>query len=379
MKSEIKIASLGWSLVLIHASVAGMAQDVPDSAGSGQSAEASPPHWTDSIQWEGDLRLRHDVIDIPGEDERRFSRIRMRFGVGLAATDDIDVGVRLATSEGSPVSTNVTLGSGFGPKEIIIDRAFVNWHVTDSLDIVAGKMAMPWFRAGRNSMHWDSDLNPEGLAAKFQSANERFFGSLGSFSVAERSAGNDSLLISAQGGVKLPIGTASRLTLSAAYFDYTNTIGNRPFFLGAPQGNSVDTNGNFIYDYDIAEIGAEFKTAIANLPVTVFAVVAQNQAISVQDTAYSIGFGIDELTNRNNLNVGYSYRSTDADAVMGIFTDSDFAGGRTDATGHYIEMTYSIRDNIELGGTAILSERGQFAGDKNDYDRIQLDVEFLFK
>jgi hypothetical protein len=64
---------------------------------------------------------------------------------------------------------------------------------------------------------------------------------------------------------------------------------------------------------------------------------------------------------------------------MGIFTDSDFAGGRTDATGHYIEMTYSIRDNIELGGTAILSERGQFAGDKNDYDRIQLDVEFLFR
>jgi hypothetical protein len=74
----------------------------------------------------------------------------------------------------------------------------------------------------------------------------------------------------------------------------------------------------------------------------------------------------------------YAWYDTEADAVMGIFTDSDFGGGNTDSKGHFVKARYGLTRNIALNGTFIISEIEMFRNNPHDYDRVQLDIEFLF-
>ena len=61
-----------------------------------------------------------------------------------------------------------------------------------------------------------------------------------------------------------------------------------------------------------------------------------------------------------------------------MFTDSDFSGGGTDGTGHIFRGSYGLTRNVSLGGTLFINERGGNLGTKEDYNRLQLDVEFKY-
>jgi hypothetical protein len=341
-----------------------------------EQVDPSRHRWIDTIDWEGDLRLRYDGTNEAGEVERNRFRFRGRFGFGSELSNKVQFFLRLATSDGDPVSTNLDFGNGFSSKDIAIDRVFVNWQASPDLDIAFGKMGRPWFRAGSNSLLWDSDLNPEGVNVRWSPGD--FFVNLGTFVVAERSASDDSWQHSVQAGLDKRLSETSRLVVSAAHFDYTNTIGNPPFYLNKPKGNSVDIDGNFIYDYNIVEISTEYTTLVSDWPVSVFGVWAQNTAVDVQDTAFAVGVTIGIANARGKMQFSYAWHDTEADAVMGIFTDSDFGGGNTDSRGHFIKARYVLTENITLNGTFIISEIEMFRNNQHDYNRIQLDVEFHF-
>ena len=332
--------------------------------------------WIDTIDWQGDLRLRYEGIDEAGEAPRDRFRFRGRVGFASELSNKVQFSVRLATSDGDPVSTNLDFGEGFSSKDIAIDRVFVNWNALANLDIAVGKMGRPWFRAGSNALLWDTDLNPEGINAKWSSGI--FFANLGTFVVDERSASDDSLLHSVQAGLDKRFSERSRLIFSAAFFDYTNTIGNPPFYRDRAKGNSVDAAGNFIYDYDILEFSAEYSAVINAWPVTAYGVWAHNTAIDIQDTAFAVGVRVGVVDRPGQIQFSYAWYDTEADAVMGIFTDSDFGGGNTDSKGHFIKARYGLTENIALNGTFIISEIEEFRINQHDYDRVQLDIEFLF-
>ena len=332
--------------------------------------------WIDTIDWEGDLRLRFDGTDEAGEVENNRFRFRGRFGFASELSNKLQFSLRLATSDGDPVSTNLDFGNGFSSKDIAIDRIFVNWQALVDLDIALGKMGRPWFRAGSNSLLYDSDLNPEGVNARWSPGD--YFVNLGAFVVAQRSASDDSWLRSVQAGLDRRLSETTRLVISGAYFDYTNTIGHSPFYLNKPKGNSVDANGNFIYDYNIIEISTEYTMLVSDWPVTVFGVWAQNTAVDIQDTAFAAGVKVGLANARGKAQFSYAWHDTDADAVMGIFTDSDFGGGNTDSRGHFIKARYVLTENITLNGTFIISEIEMFRNNQHDYNRVQLDVEFHF-
>ena len=362
----------------IAVAVASLASFLPAQthAQDAEAEQSSAREWIDSIDWDGDLRLRYEGIDEQGEAKRDRFRFRGRFGFASELSNKVQFSLRLATSDGNPVSTNLDFGDGFSSKDIAIDRVFVNWNALNNLDIAVGKMGRPWFRAGSNSLLWDSDLNPEGVHAKWSSGT--FFANLGTFAVDERAESDDSLLHSVQAGVDKRFSDRSRLVFSAAYFDYTNTIGNKPFYLDRPKGNSVDVDGNFIYDYDILEVSTEYSAFIGGWPVSVYGVWAQNTAVDIQDTAFAIGFMVGLVDAPGEMQFSYAWYDTEADAVMGIFTDSDFGAGSTDSKGHFIKARYGLTRNIALNGTFIISEIEMFRNNPHDYDRVQLDIEFLF-
>lgn len=335
--------------------------------------------WYDRMQLYGDLRLRAEYIHEEGNPDanRDRERGRARIGVKADVSQNVRLVVGIATGGDNPVSRNVTGDGGFTTKEIGLELFYVDWTINDNLTVFAGKMKNPLFKAGKVPLIWDSDLNLEGAAATFSSG--MFFGTAGAFAVEERSGDDDSTLFSAQAGLKFPLGDAAKLTAGAGYFAYTNTIGNEPFYNGRPKGNTVDIDGNLVYDYKNTEAFAQFDTKLGNWPLQVYAHYTVNNEAPEEDTAYAFGAKIGSAKKQGSQQLSWTWQDIEADAVIGTFNDSDFGGGGTDSEGHMVKYKFMLRDQISIGGTFFRNQIDRFQGTPHDFDRIQFDVEFKFK
>ena len=341
---------------------------------------AATENWSDRISLYGDLRLRHEDIKEEGnpDAERDRERGRARFGIKADIQDNIKLIFGLATGGDNPVSRNVTGDGGFTTKEFGLELFYVDWEINESWSVYAGKMKNPLFRAGKVPLIWDSDLMPEGAAVAFSSG--MFFGNLGSFSVEERSGTDDSLLYTAQGGLKFPLGESARLTAGLGYFGYTNTIGNTPFYNGNPKGNTVDVEGNYMFDYRNTEVFAQYDMEVGNWPLQVYGHYTVNNEVDREDTAYAFGAKIGSAKKKGTMQFSWTYQDIEADAVIGTFNDSDYGGGGTDSNGHMIKGKYMFTDAINIGGTLFINQIDGFqGGQERDFDRLQLDLEYKFK
>ncbi|MCH9694486.1 MAG: putative porin [Gammaproteobacteria bacterium] len=340
------------------------------------TASADEPAWTERIAFSGDFRLRYEGIDEDLESRRDRARFRARFGLKADVADNVKVVIRLATGGDNPTSTNVTLDSGFSTKDIGLDLAYVDWTISDGFHFHGGKIKNPMFRAGGAPLIWDGDLNLEGFALKYDTGD--FFATVGGYSVEERSSTDNSLLYAMQAGGKFAVGERGRLTAGAGYFAYTETVGNAAFFNGNARGNSLDANGDYLYDYENFEIFAQLDTQLGEWPLRVFAHGTQNNEVSEQDTAIAFGVKLGNAKEQGQSQYSWTYQDIEADSVVGTFNDSDFGGGGTDSKGHILRAKYGYSNKIFLGGTLFINEIDRFQGVEHDYSRIQLDVEFKF-
>lgn len=338
--------------------------------------------WVDKLSFKGDFRPRIELIDRDADsigqpvDERRRGRFRVRFGMTAEVNDDVDFIFELSTGGDNPVSTNQSFDGGFTRKEIGINLAYVDWSATDNLDVQVGKLKNPWHRPGGHHLVWDSDLNPEGLFVKYERDN--YFASFGGFGVEERSSGNDSLLYSLQGGYEFALPESNSLLVGLGYYAYTNMVGNSPFWNGDPFGNTVDANGSFVYDYRMVQGFAEYSTSFGDYPVSFFLDYINNTEAPEFDTGYAFGGKIGKVSEPGDWEASIAYQDIERDALVALFTDSDFGGGGTDATGFTIKGKYGLSKNWNLGSTLFINEIEENQGSPTDYLRLQIDLEFKF-
>lgn len=339
-------------------------------------SNAQEETWVDRIKFKGDVRLRHERIDEEGEEDRARMRFRTRFGLSAKVSDDVNFIFQLATGGDNPTSTNQSFDDGFSTKDIGVDLAYVDWKINDSLSFYGGKMKNPMYKAGGVPLIWDGDLNPEGFVVKYSSGN--FFGTVGGFSAEERSSADDSLLYVIQAGMKFPVGDAANVTAGVGYFAYTDTIGNEPFYDGSAKGNSVDLNGDYIYEYKNTELFAQFDTKAGEWPLKIYAHATRNSDAPTEDMGYAVGATLGSAKKDGEMEFSWTFQDVEADAVVGTFNDSDFGGGGTDSDGHLLKAKYAVSKKIILGGTLFLNNVDRFQGTEHDYSRLQLDVEFKF-
>ncbi len=337
------------------------------------SAEAAVPA---SIRFSGDLRYRQESIDEETEPERHRHRIRGRFGVTADVTDNVRLGLTLATGGDDPISANQTLDTGFSRKSIGVDRAFFSWAATDELTFTGGKMANPFYRPGNHHLVYDNDLNMEGLALRYTSGD--WFVNYAGLWVEERGAADDSIMLGGQLGYRRALGEGVRLTVGASYYDYLETQGQTPFWDGAAVGNRVDAAGLYLNDFNIAELFGELTFRPGERPVTVFTDYVRNTEADEVDVGLAVGASFGEITGARTWRLGYVYQDLEADAVIGTFTDSDWAGGGTDGSGHVFELNYGFRERLVFGLRYFLNERGEDTGNMRDYNRLQADVQFNY-
>lgn len=341
------------------------------------TTEAQDDSWADRIALSGDLRLRYETIDEEQAVRRDRARYRARLALAVQASDKVKVVIELASNADDPVSRNVTFDGGFSADDLGFDLAYVDWTPTEGMHVFGGKMKNPLFRAGANSMTWDGDLNPEGVAVTYSKG--LFFGTVAHFFVEERSSADDSALSAAQVGAQFNVSEGAKLTLGIGYFAFSNTIGNEPFYDGAANGNSVDLLGNYVYDYKDTEIFAQFDTRLGALPLQLFAHTTRNGEANTQDTGMAYGVSLGSARDAGQWEAAIAYYDIEADAVIGTFSDSDFGGGDTDSNGLVLKGKYAVSKNISLAGTYFSNAIDVFSAPERDYDRLQLDVEFKFK
>lgn len=324
----------------------------------------------------GDFRYRYEAIDEDGSTDRHRNRMRARVGLSGQVNETIKAGIGLASGGDSPTSTNQTLDDGFSTKDFGLDLAYVTWQAAPGAQVTAGKMKNPLYRVGGNQLLWDGDLNPEGLALEL--SREQLFVNVAAFYVEERSGSDDSFLFGAQLGFDTDFDSGLSLRTGLGYYGYTNTVGNAPFYDGDPLGNAVDAGGNLVNDYRQVELFAELGAALGELPVKVFADWVQNTEASNFDTAYAIGLKLGKASAPGSWDFGWVYQDVEADAVIATFSNSDFGGGGTDATGHIFTGKYVIAKNWTAGFTYFLNEIGDNVGNPRDYQRLQADLQFKF-
>jgi hypothetical protein len=356
-------------------------------------APAAEDSWSDRISLDGDFRYRYERIDSEGSDTRRRNRIRARTNVRADLADDLEVGFGLATGGDDPVSTNQTLGGGGSSKGVVLNLAYADWEVMDGLHLIGGKFKNPLYRVGKQALMWDGDWTPEGIAMTWE-RDWFFVNAIGTFLESDSRRGNDALSLGAQFGVTGEFAGA-RLIGGLGYYQIptqgeSTTFGD-PADPGDYFGNTaVQADGQpcgtvegagcvYLYDYSLAQVFAEAAFDLAGWPATVFFDYVNNSDASDNDTGWTLGTRLGQAKNKGQWQFSYLYADKEADALLGLLTDSDFAGGGTDNNGHFFKVDYGVTKNWTIGAQYFINETGTSSGDKRDYNRLMLDAQWKWK
>lgn len=362
------------------------------------------PKWPERIKISGDFRYRHDHTD---EEDSSSSgrwengvdrhRIRARLMVEAIISDDWDVVFRIASGSGtsgdsdtaSPISTNQDLEDAFSSKHLWLDLAYFKWHpeARKGLNVSGGKMKNPFYRAGKNQLIWDSDLNPEGIAVQYVKSLSDVDDMLlrgGGFWVDESGSGVDTSLWGAQAYWKHTIGNPDYVLAGASYYDYGNLEGRGS--LASTYSSSTTFFGNtssgavFKDDYDIFEAFGEYGFKCAGMPLAVFGSWVQNVAATTanEDTGWLVGGKLNKIKAPGSWQLVYDYRYLQADAVVGGFTESDFLSSRTDSRGHKFAFQYQLAKNLRAELIYYHLQNTSNSSRDLDYRRLQSSLIFKF-
>ncbi|MCE7901336.1 MAG: hypothetical protein DYH20_01470 [Gammaproteobacteria bacterium PRO9] len=347
------------------------------------AAKAAPPaaSWADKLQLKGDLRLRQENIDAEGKSSVSRQRVRARVAIVARPDDNLELGFGLATGGDSPVSANQTLGEGYSKKGVDVDLAYIDWAIVPDVHLVGGKMKNPFHRTGDNGLVWDSDLRPEGASIRWD--NGRLFAVGGMFTPARDSGGSSEYVSGAQLGGRLQFSDSVILTLGASYFDLSDVKGGPLLYTDDDSaGNTVltDLNGDLVYATGFKEVEAfaELAMNMGKLPISLFFDYVNNTDADELNTGWAVGFTLGEAADKGSWAVSYVYEDLEADAVLGLFTDSDFGGGGTDVKGHILGAAYALSKRTNLAMTWFINKTDQSSATERDYDRLQLDINFKY-
>ena len=346
----------------------------------------SASSWAERIKVKGDFRYRYEEIDAEDRDKRDRNRIRARAALIATTSDDTEVGLGIATGGDDPVSTNQTLGGGGSTKDMRLDLAYATWQATDTIYLTAGKFKNPFYRPQKTAFMWDGDYNPEGFAGGWSTGN-LFAAFSGTWLESDSKTSNQQFSWGLQGGAKFALGEAT-LTAGLGYYDIP-TEGKNSFF-----GDDDDFFGNsfecsdpgdisscaYKFNYEEVEVFADLSLSLFDRPLSLFAEYVQNQDADDYDVGWVAGAHYGKASGKGTWQLGYQYQDLEKDAILGLTSDSDFAGGGTDGKGHRLSGAYGLNKRWKVGFTWFLDNE---AGEGNlespvSYDRVQIDTAFKY-
>jgi hypothetical protein len=336
--------------------------------------------WAENIKWKGDFRYRYEDIQEDGKDDRDRNRIRARPALVAKITDTTEVGFGMATGEEDPVSTNQTLGGGGSTKDVRLDLAYATWTGVENTAVTGGKFSNPYYKVQKSQLIWDGDFRPEGLAVRW--ANDKFFANASYSFIESDSKEDDDSIWGVQLGAAFSPFEGTKLTTSAKYLDIPSKGRESVLDDGDFFGNTTVLNEDGVevyeYNYNLITASVDFSFNVFEMPLSIYGEYVENDDANDLETGYIAGIKLGKAKIKGSWQAQYQYEDLEANAVFGVVTDSDFAGGGTDGKGSKFSAKYAIDNQWSVGATYFYNKRGVDLGDNVDYKRLQVDTVFKY-
>ncbi len=354
--------------------------DVQNTKSASQAAFEQKVAWATKTQFKGDVRVRQETINIDGQtnsQDKDRQRIRARLGAYTEINPQVSTGIRIATGGSSDArSTNQDLDGYFVKKDLWLDLGFIDYAPTavKNLHVIGGKMNQPWVSMG--DVIWDGDINPEGLATTYSlplGGKTELFGSAGYYTLKDNIDGegtqfrHDLSMTAGQLGARFAPTDNLKVTLGGSVYAFDND----------KDSAALRVNGNTTNQFRLYEGFGQIDVSGLGLPLALYGqYIVNNDSTDDQDTAWLAGV----KTKVFGFGLDYNYRDTQRNAVVGAFTDSDFANGTTGSRGHKFKVGYEIDKNFSVGATYFLTKADFAVASQRDADAntLQLDVEAKF-
>jgi hypothetical protein len=374
------------------------AQDLRDEAdknfNTAFQTKMGTPDWVSGYKFSGDFRGRFE--DFTGDNTTFTDRIRwryrIRFGVAVSMTDNLEAGLRLgsgdtvggfATQTGSPLSNNSTAQDDGSKKFVYIDTAYGKWTPLNAgnwmLSTTIGKMDNPF---SLTPMVFDTDLTPEGLALQstytFSDKHSLSFNGAMFMLDEEKTSSHDPLLYGAQVVWNANWTPKLQTSLGVSAFDLVNrdmlTTANVPF---VNQGNTRNGLGSLVNNYNpiIADASVIYKldsfpfyTGV--FPIKLAAEYMNNPGAHSNNEGYWGGITFGKSGTKHTWDISYRYEYLQADAWYDQLVDDDNGAfyqnapvngstgyfGGTNIKGHLVKFNYSFNDALTFSFTWFMND-----------------------
>jgi hypothetical protein len=343
------------------------------------SVQETFPKW----KWKGDIRLRSQQETTWPADMRISEKIRVRLGVKVDLESDLSAEFRLATAKTNS-SANQSLGDdkdpGFTRRFFGLDLAYAEWRPLPFFKLHAGRIPQVQYRPGESQILLDADLALEGAAVVLEYSYDEQLGLFSSFGSAWLRENydtyysqklTDNMLNWGQIGIKWKT-QDSTTAFGSGFFNYTALQGMKFSDVstgGTARGNSEAAAGVFKNSFIPRQYFIETKLKADAYQVGAFVeYVINGEAVDPNKAWWT---GVSLAQERWKAQVAYG--ELQSDVVPGVMTDSDFAGGTTDAKGYVVTAAWKLKKNLTLGLSQYLN-RKKLGLEDTQYSRTHLDL-----
>jgi len=361
-------------------------------------AFAQAAEWHEKLKLKGDIRFRNELIQQQDKKDNFRWRMRARIAAEAEINETWSATIGLASGSDDPVSTNQTLSSGFSRKTIMLDLAYVDFHPKQApgLNMIAGKMKLPFETADKTQLVWDNDLTPEGIALKYKrTAGEKaeIFMNATGFYITDRDPDNEQWMSGGQAGFSVKPSVKMSVMAGVSYFDYHRTkgqlgiynpvklYGNSKTKIGTSvvNGDTIDVFG-YASDFNQLEVfGLVDIKANDKVSLRLTGDYVNNAAADSLNTAYLFGGSLAYGKDKGSMKLSANYRKVEADALIGAFTYSDPWGGGTNGKGFELGFSYGLAKGASFDVTYLINTKGIKESDtESDYNRLQVDFQTKF-
>jgi hypothetical protein len=347
------------------------------------------------MDWKTDIRYRSEYQFTEATaskyaNERYNQRIRARLGFTAPLADAWSMGLRVTAGEGKVNTHEQVLSNSFSGKEIWLDRAFIAWNPelqntkigSTKFQIMGGKIGDNFLRAMNNKAEllWDGDLSPEGTllgieqksgALKWTLRGHYYWLQENSTSKSKGAYIDDRFLGGGQTVIESKL-EPLEIRLGGGMWR-ANTQGMRQ--IGDKSlGNSIkDTS--YVYDLESYEAFGDLGFKVSNIPFTLGGAYAINTGAESDNQGWLAGVQMGKTKELGQIELGYEFRSAEADMGIAAFSSSDYNEGSFDGSGHTakLKVATSSKTNVELIGH-INHEIGLKSGKTlSKYQRVRLE------
>lgn len=177
--------------------------------------------------------------------------------------------------------------------------------------------------------------------------------------------------------------------MGGGIFSYQNVKGAGALYGGKFVGNSTDevvstvdgeevTSLVFAEDFQVVDGFATLSGMIRKVPLALYGHVVQNvDDGSGEDLGYLGGLRVGQTKKPGEIELDYSWRAVEKNAVIGMLADANFLGGGTGGEGSKISASVALAKRVTAAGVLYVNTIDPDGADL-DYQRLQIQVAARF-